>query len=144
MHGALSLMLTDLSEPLLYHPSKGKAMLIHVLCLHHTTITSKNNLELQIQYIKSQHFAANDIQRQCRCPSLHLVIKRLLKVSDVIETISQAHFVSCPVVKAPSINSNCLTQGCGPPPRRGAAIIPRFDWPPPCCHCACCLGVFTV
>lgn len=81
--------------------------------------------------------------QRCR-PSLHLVFIRFPKVSSVIETISQAHFVSVSCCKTvplkPSNNSSRPAQGCAPPPRRGAAAVPGFDWLPSC-HRARSLGV---
>lgn len=55
--------------------------------------------------------------QRCR-PSWRLVFVRFPKVSSVIETISQAHFVSVSCCKTvplkPSNNSSRLPQGCGP------------------------------
>lgn len=94
-------------------------------------------------------FPENDLTQEtfeCPCcrPSLHLVFAHLLKVSGVIETISQPHFVSVSSCKTvplrPSNDSSCPTQGCGPTPRRGAASMPRFDWLSSC-HRARSLGV---
>lgn len=62
----------------------------------------------------------------------------------MIETISQAHFVSVSCCKTvplrPGNNSSCPTQGCGPTPCPGATSVPGFDWLSSC-HRARSLGV---